>query len=57
MDELRSKLRDLLSKDLFIEFKSHDALSNLDTFGASVKIVNVKIDEVVNKIIELFEKR
>jgi len=57
MDDInvREKLKEILAKDLVLRFPDHDALTNLDCYNATIQLLDIKVDEVIDKIMELFK--
>lgn len=56
MATIRDKLRKILENDLVLEFKDHHSLDNLDSFGATIKILEQKIENVIDLIMLIFEE-
>ena len=56
MGNSRDEIRKILESNLVIEFKNHDALSTLDTYNATIKLIQSKLDNVIDLIIDVFEK-
>lgn len=55
MEDIRDSLKKLLLDNLCIQFKDHDALRTANSFNATVKLVDYKVDVVVEEIIKLFK--
>jgi len=54
MATIRDKLRKIIENDLVLELKDHHALDNLDSFGATFKILEQKIETVIDLIMAVF---
>ena len=53
MEENRNKIKQIILDNLCIQFKDHNALSTLDSYNATVKLVDGMVDNVVEKILNL----
>ena len=56
MENIREKLRIIINDNLMIEFTDHESMVNPAKFKGTLKIVNAKIEDVLDKILVVIEE-
>lgn len=55
--DIRERIKEIIQSNMFIQFKDHASLLDMDIHEAVIKVADYKINAVIDQILEAVDKK